>query len=95
MMGKSSPWISLCGTHDGSINQSTVIFIDRPGNPNYPNKWCVRNDPFACIAASFSFDQEVELAPGNEMVLNYRTIIANGQWDRQKTEQYVTNLPKP
>jgi hypothetical protein len=90
-MGKSAPWLGFVGTHDGSGAQSTILFIDGRGNPNYPNKWFVRSKEFACMAFSFSFDREVELSPGREMELNYRTLFANGGWTRERIEEYLNS----
>jgi len=88
-MGKSSPWCAFVGTHDGTADQSTILFLDRPTNPNYPNKWFARTKEFACMAFSFSFDQEVHLDPNKELTLNYRTLFANGQWTRDRIELYA------
>jgi hypothetical protein len=88
-MGQSAPWLGFVGTHDGSAAQSTILFIDRLGNPNYPNKWFARSKEFACMAFSFSFDREVELEPAKELVLRYRTVFADGGWDRERMGAYV------
>jgi hypothetical protein len=88
-MGKSSPWCAFIGAHDGSADKSTILFIDRAGNPNYPNKWFARTKEFACMAFSFSFDEEVSLEPGKELSLSYRTVFANGDWTRDRIEGYA------
>jgi hypothetical protein len=88
-MGQRAPWLAFVGTHDGTADQSTVLFIDRPGNPDYPNKWFARSKEFACMSFSFSFDRELELAAGKELTLNYRTLFASGGWSREKIEQYI------
>jgi hypothetical protein len=89
-MGKSSPWLAFSGWHDGNCQQSTMIFIDQPGNPRYPNKWFVRNDPYACISCSFLYDEYYALQPGEALKLAYRIIIGNDEWPRQRIEDYVT-----
>ncbi len=91
-MGQRSPWLALVGTHDGTADQSTILFVDRPGNPNYPLKWFTRSKEFACISTSFSFDEEIPLEAGKEMTLNYRTVFADGAWDRERIEAYVGAL---
>ncbi|GLV59164.1 hypothetical protein KDH_59920 [Dictyobacter sp. S3.2.2.5] len=88
-MGKRAPWLALSGKHDGNQAQSTILFVDRPENPRYPNKWFVRNDPYACISCSFMFDEYYPLQPGDDLTLNYHVMLANGAWSRQELEQYV------
>ena len=93
MMGKQSPWLAFTGWHDGNRHQSTLLFIDQPENPRYPNKWFVRNDPYACVSCSFMFDEYYILQPGDTLQLTYRVVIANGEWSRSQVEQYVaTNV---
>ena len=92
VMGKRAGWISYSGAHDQTADHSTVLFVDRPGNPNHPNKWFVRDEPYACISTSFSFDEVVPLGAGEEMTLNYRTLFADGDWDAARVERYVREL---
>jgi hypothetical protein len=89
MMGKQSPWLAFTGWHDGNRQQSTILFIDQPGNPRYPNKWFVRNDPYACVSCSFMFDERFILPPDDTLQLTYRVVIADGEWSPQHIEQYM------
>jgi hypothetical protein len=73
-MGQSAPWIAVRGP------DATVGFVDDPANPRYPTKWFVRREPYACIAAAFSFDEPYELAAGQTLRLRYRVVIADGAW---------------
>jgi hypothetical protein len=88
-MGKSSPWLAFTGSHDGNGDQSTLVFIDQPGNPRYPNKWFVRNDPYACVSCSFMFDESYPLQANEALKLAYRVVIGNGEWSRLQIEEYV------
>ena len=88
-MGKRAPWLALSGKHDGNQEQSTILFVDQPENPCYPNKWFVRNDPYACISCSFMYDEYYTLQPGEDLVLNYHVMLGNGEWSRSKLEKYV------
>jgi hypothetical protein len=92
-MGQRSPWCAFVGGHDGALDgpprKSTIVFIDRPGNVSYPLKWFARSKEYACISTSFSFDEEVPLEPGKDMLLNYRTLFANEAWDKKRIEAYV------
>jgi len=89
-MGKRSPWLAFSGKHDGNQGQSTLLFVDQPGNPQYPNKWFVRNDPYACISCSFMYDEYYMLQPSAELTLNYHVMLGNGEWSRAELEAYVT-----
>lgn len=68
---------------------STLVFVDRPGNPDYPNQWFVRTDPFPIASFSFSFDREIPLDPGQTMALHHRIVFANGAWTRDRIETYL------
>ncbi|GHO50695.1 PmoA family protein [Ktedonospora formicarum] len=89
-MGKRSPWLAFSGKHDGNSAQSTIVFIDQPENPQYPNKWFVRNVPYACISCSFMFDEYFDLQPNEELALTYRVVFGNGIWSRVQIEEYMT-----
>lgn len=91
IMGRRAPWLAYIGLHDGSAEYSTLLFIDQPGNVSYPNKWFVRNDPFAAVSFAFSFDEEYTLAPDDELTLNYRLVIADGAWSRERIETFVAS----
>ncbi len=86
VMGQPAPWLAFIGPHDGTGDLSTLLFLDHPGNLRYPNKWFVRNDPFACASFAFSFDEEYVLEPDATLALNYRIVIANGAWSREQIE---------
>ena len=91
IMGKRAEWVSYTGAHDGTLDKSTLLFIDQPGNLRYPTKWFVRNDPFPVVSFAFSFDELYILRPGKEINNTYRILIANGDWDREKIEFYLEN----
>ncbi|HEY3341455.1 MAG TPA: DUF6807 family protein, partial [Anaerolineae bacterium] len=58
-------------------------------NPRYPTQWFVRDDPYACASFAFSFDEEFALAPGAELTLRYRIVIADGAWSRERVNEWV------
>lgn len=89
IMGKKSPWLAFSGGTDETGNHSTLLFMDQPGNPRYPNQWFLRNDPFAIASFAFMFDEKYPLAHGAEVSFKYRLLIADGEWDRKKIESYV------
>jgi hypothetical protein len=89
IMGKASTWLAYLGAHDGTGDRSTLVFVDHPDNPRYPTKWFVRNDPYACLSASFMFDEEFALQPGADLALRYRVVIGDGEWSRRRIEEYV------
>lgn len=91
VMGQAAPWLAFTGWHDGVYQQSTLLFIDQPGNPRYPNKWFVRNDPFACASFAFSFDEELILETGDSLTFQYRIVIIDGPWSREQVEAYLVS----
>jgi hypothetical protein len=74
---------------DAHPARSTLLFIDRPGNPDYPNKWFVRTDPFPIASFPFSFDREIPLDPGQTLTLNHRILFADSAWTRDRIENYL------
>lgn len=92
VMGKSAAWLAFIGSHDGNEEVSTILFLDHPDNLRFPNKWFVRNDPYACVSFSFMFNEEYELEAGDELVLNYRILLGNGEWSRERIEEYWSQV---
>ena len=89
MMGQPGAWLAYAGRHDGTGDSSTMIFLDHPTNLRYPNKWFVRETPFACASFAFMFDEEYVLAPQETLSLRYRIVIADGVHTRPQIERYV------
>ncbi|HEX2739714.1 MAG TPA: PmoA family protein [Rubrobacter sp.] len=91
-MGRTSPWLAYIGLHDGTGRASTVLFLDSPTNVRFPGKWFVRNDPYACASCSFMFDEEYVLEPEEELALDYRVVLGDGRWSRERIEEYVDSI---
>ena len=89
MRGQSAPWLAFTGQHDGTLNTSTLIFADCPDNPRYPNKWFVRNKPFATTSCSFMFDQVLELPADKTLELSYTVIAAEGAPETDAVERMI------
>ena len=88
LMGQSSPWLAYIGQHDGSDDFSTLIWVDDNNNPRHPTPWFVRNTtPMVC--PYFAFHQEYQQQPREVLRLDYRIIIADGKWNRERIEAAV------
>lgn len=88
LMGQSSPWLAYCGRHDETDDYSTLIFVDGSENPRHPTPWFVRNTtPMVC--PYFAFRKEYKQEPGEVLNLDYRIIIADGKWDRERIESVI------
>lgn len=92
VMGKAAPWLAFTGRHDGTGDTSTMVFIDRPGNPRYPTKWFVRTAPFAGACFALAFDETLTLEPGEELALQYHIAIVDGAWSRERIEAYTASI---
>lgn len=88
-MGQPAPWLGYIGQHDGNLDKSSLMFLDHPGNPRYPNKWFARNEPYACVSCSFMFDEEYVLEEKATLSLNYRVVLGDEAWSRQRFEAYA------
>ncbi|MER7179369.1 PmoA family protein [Streptomyces hyaluromycini] len=99
LMGSRSAWLALSGEHDGADGHATVVFEHAPENDHsgthgsHPAHWFVRNDPFAGIAPSWAFHDELELAPGDTLRRRYRVVIGDGAWERADIAKYLESHP--
>lgn len=92
VMGKRSPWLAFTGRHDGTVNTSTVALLDGPSNPRHPTQWFVRNQPYGCASAAFSFDSEYRLGAGEQLALRHGVVIANGALSRDGVQEIAKRL---
>ena len=88
LMGQTSPWLAYIGQHDETDDYSTLIFVDDNRNPRHPTPWFARNTtPMVC--PNFAFHQEYKQNVSESLNLNYRIIIADGKWDRERIEAVI------
>ncbi|MEH0581769.1 MULTISPECIES: PmoA family protein [Streptomyces] len=99
LMASQSSWLALSGEHDGADGHATVVFEHAPGNDHlgahgaHPAHWFVRNEPFAGIAPSWAFFEELVLAPGDTLTRSYRVVVADGAWEREEIAKYLETHP--
>ncbi|RII20553.1 hypothetical protein DSC45_04940 [Streptomyces sp. YIM 130001] len=95
LMGSQSPWLAYTAEHDGRDGHATVVFEHAPDNDHagergtHPAHWFVRNDPFAAVAPSWAFHDELVLEPDETLTRSYRVHIADGQWDRERITAHL------
>ncbi|PSK99968.1 methane monooxygenase PmoA-like [Murinocardiopsis flavida] len=95
LMGAQSPWLAYVGEHDGRDGHATVVFEHAPANDHggekgtHPAHWFVRSDPFAAVAPSWAFHEELVLAPGDTLARSYRVHVADGAWDRDRVAAHL------
>ncbi|MFF3914497.1 PmoA family protein [Streptomyces sp. NPDC001852] len=95
LMGTRAPWLAYSGEHDGADGHATLVFAHAPENDHsgaggtHPAHWFVRNEPFAAVAPSWSFFEELELAPGDTLRRRYRVVVADGAWKRADVVEYL------
>lgn len=99
LMGRQAPWLAYSGEHDGSDGHATLVFAHAPENDHsgsrgaHPAHWFVRNEPFAAVAPSLAFFDELELAPGDTLTRRYRVVVAEGAWERAEVAKYLEEHP--
>ncbi|MYS70320.1 oxidoreductase, partial [Streptomyces sp. SID5926] len=87
-MGSSARWLAYVGEHDGRDGHATLVFEHAPSNDHsgekgtHPAHWFVRSDPFAAVAPSWAFHEELVLPPGETLARAYRVVVADGAWNR-------------
>jgi hypothetical protein len=99
LMGEQAPWLAYSGEHDGRDGHATVVFEHAPGNDHagdkgtHPAHWFVRTDPFAAVAPSFAFHEELVLDPGEVLARAYRVHVADGAWDAAAVAAHLERNP--
>lgn len=79
-MGRSAPWLALRTSQDQRRGPVTMLFVDHPDNPRYPNKWFVRTEEYPGVSFSFMFDEPYRLDPGADVTLRYQLLMGDGAW---------------
>ncbi|MEV0097169.1 PmoA family protein [Streptomyces sp. NPDC050738] len=96
LMGQQAPWLAYTGEHDGADGHATLLFVHAPENDRagqHPSHWFVRNDPFAAVAPSFAFFDDLVLAPGETLTRGYRIVVADRAWERDEITDYLKEHP--
>ncbi|MEV3860869.1 PmoA family protein [Streptomyces sp. NPDC050095] len=99
IMGTQAPWLAYSGEHDGADGHATLVFEHAPENDHsgeagsHPAHWFVRNEPFAAVAPSFAYYDELVLAPGATLTRRYRVVVADGAWERERIAKYLAEHP--
>jgi len=94
LMGTQGEWLALSGEHDGTDGHATVVLVHAPENAGgHPAHWFVRNEPFAAMAPSWAFFEELELPPGETLTRRYRVVVADGAWERDDIAKYLEERP--
>lgn len=88
-MGESANWLAYVGVHDETLNSSTVLFVDDPGNPRHPTPWFVRSEPYAAVCPAPFFATELELPVDATLTLRYDFVVATGAWDQDQVTSCV------
>ncbi|MCX3058258.1 DUF6807 domain-containing protein [Streptomyces beihaiensis] len=98
LMGCQAPWLAYVGEHDGRDGHATVVFEHAPSNDHagqrgtHPAHWFVRTEPFAALAPSWAFHEELVLAPGETLARTYRMHVADGAWDEERVAARVKEV---
>ncbi|NEB74865.1 oxidoreductase [Streptomyces sp. SID14478] len=99
VMGKQAPWLAYSAEHDGADGHATLVFEHALDNDHlgergaHPAHWFVRNEPFAAVAPSFAYYDELVLEPGATFTRRYRVVVADGAWEREEIAKYLAEHP--
>jgi hypothetical protein len=75
IMGSPADWVAFSGEHDEHDGGATVLAFAGNSSSHIPIKWFVRNEPFAALSPSPSFDEEIVLSPGETLTLDHRYVF--------------------
>lgn len=91
-MAFRSPWLAYAGRHDVSLGSSTLVFVDDPGNPGYPNEWFVRAEPIPCVCFPLAYSAALAFPADGTLSLRYGIAVADGALDRAEAEALAETL---
>ena len=87
MMGTSAPWIALAGQNDELDGGATIVALAGTSSSSVPLQWFVRSEPFAALAPSPAFDEEITLAPSESLRLQHRYVFVDRICERDDIER--------
>ena len=88
MMGQRADWLAFIGQHDGSGNQSTVVFVDADRGARDPTQWFVRTEPYAMMGTAPFFDADVVVSTEKASALPVRWLSLR-VWSSDDIEKYI------
>lgn len=78
LMGATAPWLAFSGPLDEVDGSATILAFAGASTGAPAIRWFVRSQPIAVLAPSPTFSETVTLAPGDELSLTHRFVIADG-----------------
>ncbi|WP_340563317.1 DUF6807 domain-containing protein [Streptomyces sp. GSL17-111] len=99
LMGTQAPWLAYGGEFDEMDGHATLVIAHAPENDHsgelgrHPAHWFVRSEPFAAMAPSWAFFEELLLPPGATLARRWRVIVADGAWDREQITDHLSGIP--
>ncbi|GAA2978911.1 DUF6807 family protein [Streptomyces flavovirens] len=95
LMGHQSPWPGV-PWGDGRDRRARDAGLrplprERPHRRGggHPAHWFVRDSPFAAVAPSLAFHEELVLEPGPRRPAATGVLVADGAWDRERVASRV------
>lgn len=89
LTGESHPWAALDGHLDGGRDIfAGLAFIDHPQNPRFPTPFYGKSvkHGFTYLNPTFLFHEPMDVAAGEPLDLQYRVLVADGQWTAEHLE---------
>ena len=78
LMGTRSPWLAYIAPSA----EASLLFLDDPRNPRYPNPWFSRCGDLPLVSYALAYHEPYAIAPGQNLTLRYQILIADGIWTR-------------
>ncbi|GAA2797769.1 DUF6807 domain-containing protein [Crossiella cryophila] len=88
-MGARAGWAAYIGQHGESGPHSTVLFVDAPENPGHPTEWFARSSDYPGLCPAPFYSAEVVVPPGEQLVLRYTVVFADGAWDESRITDFL------
>lgn len=86
--GDPAEWIAVSSKSDGTLRNSTLVLVDHPENPGFPNLNFVRGE-FPCMALPFQANTIFKLECGGSLRLRYKVLIMDGKQEAAAIEKCV------
>lgn len=90
--GTGGRWVALHGSIDDIVEPVTLAMVDisASGESN-PRIFFRRNQ--VGVALPFQGPEEVRLAPGQEIRIGYRLLVADGHWEPERISRFCAETP--
>ena len=84
-MGSRASWLAYVAP----AANVTLLFLDHPKNPRYPNPWFERHGDCPLVSYALAYHEPYILARDTSLALRYQIVVADGMWTREDATAFA------